>query len=300
MRKLFFIVLLQLLLPQYGDAEIHFRRSQIDIDADTARTLPGFINVGLTKGLKMESDVTDRYLNLTFQTSMSDESAVKSPCIGTRALTFYNPYGKSKLNIACREAFLMSDENSKTDIRPLSDPLGKILSFKDAASADGGKRRLSARNSTAKENEYQWLSAIAPGAVDIIDSDTVVNYNELIPLLVSSAQELSAIVEQQNEQIARLRNLIAQKKANMSIGKIVTCSPNPTNDMVTVTLRLNNANHDYALYIADSNGIISDRRSLTADDTVISLSLSGKRTGTYHLVLTADGKTADTFTLIKK
>lgn len=300
MRKILFIVLLQLLLPQYGDAEIHFRRSQIDIDADTAWTLPGFINVGLTKGLKMESDVTDRYFNLSFQSAMSDESAAKSPCIGTRAIIFYLPSRGYKQNIACREVFLMSDENSKTDIRPLSDPLEKILSFKDAASADGGKRRLSERNSTAKENEYQWLSAVAPGAVDIIDSDTVVNYNELIPLLVSSAQELSAIVDQQNKQIARLRNLIAQRKTNMNIGKIVTCSPNPTNDMVTVTLRLSGADHDYALYLADSGGIISDRRILTADDTAISLSLSGKKAGTYHLVLTADGRTTDTFTLIKK
>ena len=62
----------------------------------------------------------------------------------------------------------MSDEKSKTDIRSLSDPMEKILSYKDVESTADGIRRLSARKATAVENEYRWLMSIAPGAVDIV------------------------------------------------------------------------------------------------------------------------------------
>lgn len=300
MRKVFLYMLLQLLLFQYAGAEIHFWRDQINIDADTSWARSGFINIGQKKGLRMVTDNIDRYFNVSFQRSLNDPAAAKSPCIGTRAISFYFPSRGYKLNMACREAFLMSDEKSKTEIRPLSDPTKKILSYKDAESNGDGIRRLSARKATAMENEYRWLMSIAPGAVDIVDSDTVVNYNELIPLLVSSAQELTAKVEQQNEQISRLQSLLAEKKANMNRGKIISCAPNPTSDVVEVTFRLNDSVKDYAIYLVDFSGIISDRMTISRGDDVISLSLSGKRAGTYHLVLIAEGKTADTYTIIKK
>lgn len=301
MRKVFLYMLLQLLLFQYAGAEIHFWRDQINIDADTSWARPGFINIGQERGLKMESDMADRYFNITFQPlTLLDSPAALSPCIGARAIIFYQPLRKVKQKIAFRESFVLSDENSKTSIQTISDPLEKILSYKDAESTPDGIRRLSARKATAVENEYRWLMSIAPGAVDIVDADTVVNYNELIPLLVSSAQELTAKVEQQNEQISRLQNLLAEKKACMNRGKIISCAPNPTSDIVEVTFRLNDSVKDYAIYLVDFSGIISDRMTISSGDEVISLSLSGKRAGTYHLVLTAEGKTADTYTIIKK
>lgn len=300
MRKVFLYMLLQLLLFQYAGAEIHFWRDQINIDADTSWARPGFINIGQERGLKMESDMTDRYFNISFMPRTHLEPAAKSPCIGARAIIFYQPSRKVKQKIAFRESFVLSDENSKTSIMPISDPLEKILSYKDVESTADGVRRLSARKATAVENEYRWLMSIAPGAVDIVDADTVVNYNELIPLLVSSAQELTAKVEQQNEQISRLQNLLAAKKANMNRGKIISCAPNPTNDIVEVMFNLEDSVKDYAIYLVDFGGIISDRMTISSDDEVISLSLSGKRAGTYHLVLTAEGKTADTYTIIKK
>lgn len=293
-------MLLQLLLFQYAGAEIHFWRDQINIDADTSWARPGFINIGQERGLKMESDMTDRYFNISFMPRTHLEPAAKSPCIGARAIIFYQPSRKVKQKIAFRESFVLSDENSKTSILPISDPLEKILSYKDVESTPDEIRRLSARKATAVENEYRWLMSIAPGAVDIVDADTVVNYNELIPLLVSSAQELTAKVEQQNEQISRLQNLLAAKKANMNRGKIISCAPNPTNDIVEVMFKLEDSVKDYAIYLVDFGGIISDRMTISSDDEVISLSLSGKRAGTYHLVLTAEGKTADTYTIIKK
>ena len=294
------LMLLQLLLFQYAAAEIHFWRDQINIEADSSWARPGFVNIGLQRGLKMESDMTDRYFNVSFMPRTHLEPPAKSPCIGARAIIFYQPLRQVKQKIAFRELFVLSDEKTKTNIQPLSDPLDKILSYKDITSTAVGNKRLSAKNNSAVENEYRWLMSIAPGAVDIVDSDTVVNYNELIPLLVSSAQELTAKVEQQNEQISRLQNLLAEKKAGMNRGKIISCAPNPTSDIVEVTFKLNDSVKDYAIYIVDFSGIISDRMTLSHDDTVISLSLSGKRAGTYHLVLTADGKTADTYTIIKK
>lgn len=301
MKKTFLFMLLQLLLFQYAGAEIHFKRDQINIDAFDYWALPGYVNIGLIQGLKMESDMEDRYFNITFQPlAPANPPAALSPCIGARAIIFYQPSRKVKQKIAFRESFIMSDENSKTSILPISDPLEKILSYKDVESTPDGIRRLSARKATAVENEYRWLMSIAPGAVDIVDADTVVNYNELIPLLVSSAQELTAKVEQQNEQISRLQNLLAAKKANMNRGKIISCAPNPTSDIVEVTFRLNDSVKDYAIYLVDFSGIISNRMTISHDDDVISISLSGKRAGTYHLVLTAEGKTADTYTIIKK
>jgi len=296
------LLALLMLLPALAFAEIVYTPTRLDIDAEAEWALPGFMNIGLKRGLSMTSNNVDQFFRIGFYDSAT-EPAKLSPCIGARAIVFYYPGYNLKQEIACREVFTMSDMRFKKEITPLTSSLSNILSLyntqnriKSRANGVGTSQKPK-----SKELEYAWLQSIAPGSVSVIAGDTVVDYNELIPLLVRSVQELSGTIEELDQQIERIRTAVNEKKlTGNQLGKIIVCSPNPTSDDVAVTLSMPQMSGSYRLISTDFNGSVVSSIDCVPDISTVTVPLSGFKSGIYHITLMYNSSVCDTYRIIKK
>lgn len=275
-------------------AEIVSTPSSLSIDA-LYPSLKADMNIGLSQGLLLTGAQPGQAFKIHFPSS-ADETYPSPSISGNGCISFYWPLYKMKIWIYTRNTYTLSDERAKTDIEPIDGALPMLFATPKASrSADANIR-------SAREKEYEFLKRVAPGAVTIADGDTIVNYMELVPVLFKAAQELTAQVEQQSEMISQVHQTLNSPAAKaVQLGRIIGCTPNPTNGYFTVNYQIDQKSlgHSWSIRIMDSAGSEVYSKSILIDENTLSVDLSPGPKGVYFVSLNVDNASCDTYRLIK-
>lgn len=201
--------------------------------------------------------------------------------------------------VRCTDITTVSDGKYKKDIKSINGALGLILKldgktynwkkdeFKEIGFSDKLQYGLIA----------QEVEKVIPSlAYKTTNGDYSINYIGLIPVLIEA-------IKQQQNQIVELQNQLSTsfKKQNNDLinltnTKIISVSPNPSTDLVIVSLNIEETVQDAKLVIYDLNGniisslVIKERNN----DITRTLQKDNFGTGTYIVSLFVNNKSIDT------
>ena len=271
-------------------ASIIFTPNKLSIDPISSGTIYG-INIGLPNGMIMTGNNLDQQFKLHIP--FSQGGIASSPCIsGNGAISFYYKEYSHKQWIYCREAFIMSDIDYKSDIQPI-DSMLKIVTRTTS------KSRTAKHSQSLGNREFEYLSSIIPNGIEIIDGDTVVNYAELIPILIKATQELKEESERQEKEISELQQRISQNKNKSNkLGKILSYTPNPATSQIIFTYETPNCNNAQII-ITDLNGNVHTTQKLQKNQNQTEITIDQLQKGFYHAILTIDNTPTDVVRIIK-
>ena len=271
-------------------ASIVFTPNKLSIDLISPDINYG-INIGLPNGLIMTGSNIDCFFKLHIP--YSQNGIESSPCIaGNSAISFYYKEYNHKQWIYCREAFIMSDIDYKSDIQPI-DSMLKIVTRTTS------KSRTAKHSQSLGNREFEYLSSIIPNGIEIIDGDTVVNYAELIPVLIKATQELKEESERQEKEISELQQRISQNKNKSDkLGKILSYTPNPATSQIIFTYETPNCNNAQII-ITDLNGNVHTTQKLQKNQNQTEITIDQLQKGFYHAILTIDNTPTDVVRIIK-
>lgn len=275
-------------------AEIVYTPTGLSIDALYEHALPADLKIGLPGGLIMKGSNPEQMFKIYIPTGA--DVTYPSPSIsGYSCISFYNPLYKSKLSITTRQSFTASGDISSATKNNMPQILPTMLS------ASKSVRRNTAGQKASKDMEYDYLKLVAPGAIRVVNGDTIVNYQELVPMLFKAAQELNAQISEQEQMIDQLTILLNSSFDTSKLGSILGCSPNPTSGYVTVsyTLDENAFGHKTDIRVTDTSGYLIYSHVIDQQASALPIDLSAAPKGIYLISLTIDNVVADTFRLIK-
>lgn len=206
--------------------------------------------------------------------------------------------------------FAYSDKRFKKDIKSIENALttiekleGKTYvwnreAFKDKNFDSGGHSGFVAQD----------LEKVLPHLVATDkDGDKSVNYTELIPYLVEAMKEQNAIIKNQQSQIDELKNQISDnfKAQNNELiqlenTKIISVSPNPSNDLISISLNIEKSVQTASLQVHDLNGKLLNNLTISDRENNISRTLQKDNfgTGVYIVSLIINGKSIDSKKII--
>lgn len=213
--------------------------------------------------------------------------------------------------------FTTSDESYKENIAPIKEALEKVL-------------KLQGKTYSWKVNDYpqmnfdklahsgfiaQEVETVLPHLVVTGDDDEKygkgkksVNYIELIPFLVESIKALNERINGLDAQIQCLNeatgcNSIANKSSNvlpLEYTKIISASPNPSNDVVSISIAVEKSMQSASLNVYDINGKLIN--SLTINERSANIVRTFQKdnfgAGVYIVSLIANGKPVDSKKII--
>ena len=249
------------------------------------------VNIGLPNGLIMLGSNLDRFFKLYIPNSYN--GIASSPCIsGNNAISFYYREDNHKQWIYCREAFVMSDANFKSDIQPMGSMLNIITQTPQ-------KSRMMNQSQSLKKREFEYLSSIIPNGINIIDGDTIINYTELIPVLIQATKELREESARQEQEILELKQLISQHKSKINkLNKFISYTPNPATTQIAFTFNIVNSDNT-KIVIADFNGNVQITQMLSVGQTQAEISIDQLQKGFYHAILIVNNIPQDVAKIIK-
>lgn len=257
-----------------------------------------------------------------YGTSVSDNNGVN---VGGRYAGYF--YGPVKVTgtLTANQVVTLSDYRVKENIQSLSNSsLDNIMSMNvveynydadllmpiddsDTASIATRNLQLSAEKSRiASEKHYgliaQELQQLYPDLVkESQEGYLTINYLEIIPLLISSVQELNSKLEKYEN--GTVKKVLAYKPEDTELDAIVTTlyqnTPNPFTESTLIQCEIAESVANANLYIYNMNGeqitefVITDRGSTSV--TIDGGSLSA---GMYLYALVADGQVIDTKRMI--
>ena len=206
--------------------------------------------------------------------------------------------------------FATSDQKFKKDIKPIENALKTIESIygktylwnKEAnkeMNFDGGGHS----GFIAQELEKVLPHLVATGQ----NGDKAVNYMELMPYLVEAIKEQQNLIKDQQVQIDELKKQISNsfKTQNADLiqfenTKIISVSPNPSNDVITISLNIEKSVQTASLQVHDLNGKLLNNLTINDRTTNINKTLQkdnfGK--GVYIISLVVNGKSIDSKKII--
>ncbi len=274
-------------------SQIIYRANQLDIEIDSSKTKPGYLNIGIPNGLFAQGSTDNQCFKIHIP-----ETSLSSPCIGKNTISFYYEAYGMKQTIHFREAFILSDAKYKRNIKTLTSVSDRFFSSEDVMNLKSGNRIIDKEN--VKEKEYLWLKENFPSTVSIVDNDTLIDNAQVVSLLFAVYQDLSDKAEIQAEKINDLKQQVYSlgKTADNS-AEILSCSPNPAISSINVKYLIPEDSKKYNLELFDKNGykiklIKADAYTDNAD-----MDISGMEKGVGYVVLTADGKVVDVVRIIK-
>lgn len=192
-----------------------------------------------------------------------------------------------------------SDKKFKKDIKPIENALETIQkiegktylwnkeSFKDRNFDAGGHSGF-----IAQELEKVLPHLVATGE----NGDKAVNYMELMPYLVEAIKEQQIQINDLKTQIAENFKVQNHDLFELTNTKIINVSPNPSNDMITVSFNVERSVQSAKLQVHDLNGNVISSLNISDRDNNITRTLQkdnfGK--GIYVVSLVINGKSIDT------
>lgn len=215
--------------------------------------------------------------------------------------------GTVKLDVAgvTRTAgfYITSDKKFKKDIKTIDNSLEKIMSLEG--------KTYNWRNDEFKDknfsNELQYgliaqeVQKIIPSLVlETEKGELAMNYVGLIPVLIEAMKEQQVQINELKSQISTNFKSQNQDLLQFSNTKIISVSPNPSSDLITVSLNIEEGVTTASLQVNDINGNLLSNLSLKERDTNIMKTLQkdnfGK--GIYIVSLIVNGKNIDTKKII--
>lgn len=195
-------------------------------------------------------------------------------------------------------SYNVSDKKFKKDIQPIGSALEKVMSlegktynwrkdeFKDKIFSDELQYGLIA----------QEVQKVIPSLVlKAENGDLAMNYIGLIPVLIEAIKEQQTQINDLKSQISDNFKTQNQDLIQLDNTKIISVSPNPSSDMITVSLNIEKTVQNAKLMVFDLNGLVLNSLNISERETNITKTLLkdnfGK--GIYIVSLSVNGKSID-------
>lgn len=229
-------------------------------------------------------------------------------------IVLYNTQTSTFNTLQCSNVFTQSDARSKENICSLSSGLNTILrlrpvsyNWKKAPSVKSDEKADGVAYGPAEESQTQYgflaqeVEEILPDVVKTNDDGyKLINYTAIIPMLVKAVQELQATVEAQALQIEQLTGSRSRSAEQSSLGKITSCTPNPSDGIVTISTELGSDVTTATLAISSLSGNRERTLAVSPSNTQISEDISSLTTGIHIVSLLVNGVPVDSQRLIKE
>lgn len=196
-----------------------------------------------------------------------------------------------------------SDKKFKKNIAPIKNALTTIQAI-DGKTYDWNKESNKDMNFDSGSHSgfiAQELEKVLPHLVVTNEKgEKGVNYIELIPYLVEAIKEQQNEISDLKAQLSESFKTQNQDLIELNNTKIINVSPNPSNDIITISLNIENSVQSAKLQIYDLNGNIISSLLISDRDNNITRTLQknnfGK--GTYIVSLLINGKSIDSKKII--
>lgn len=204
-----------------------------------------------------------------------------------------------------------SDKKFKKDIKPIENALETLEKLKGKTYL-WDNEKFKDKN---LDNNYhsgfiaQELDEVLPHLVATNDNDgsKSVNYLELIPYLVEAIKEQNTLIKNQQTQIDELKVKISENfktinsdLINFQNTKIINISPNPSNNLITISFNIEEPIHSAILQIYNLKGDLLS--SLNINDRGNNLSRTLQKDnygrGIYIAILVVNGNNIDSKKII--
>lgn len=192
-----------------------------------------------------------------------------------------------------------SDKKFKKDIKSIESPLEKIqkLDGKTYFWIKDANKEIEFDNGLHSGFIAQELEKVLPHLVATDEKgNKAVNYMELMPYLVEAIKEQQAQINDLKAQIGENFKAQNQDLMNLENTKIISISPNPSNDMITVSFNVEKSVQSAKLLVHDLNGNVISSLNISDRENNLSRTLQkdnfGK--GIYIVSLVINGKSIDT------
>ena len=199
--------------------------------------------------------------------------------------------------------FATSDKKFKKDIKPITSALETVTAL-------SGKTyhwdKTSSKSINFDSNNHsgfiaQELEKVLPHLVATSDTgEKAVNYMELIPYLVEAIKEQQSQIEELKSQISDNFQKQNQDLIALDNTKIISVSPNPSNDVIAVSMNIEKSVANAKLMVYDLKGAILSSLNINERDNNITKTLQkdnfGK--GVYIVSLVVNGKSIDSKKII--
>ncbi len=291
-------------------AQITYSNGNLNINNAPSNKVITGLNINTWPGFYWTCCAETRFFQL-------DVSPSSPRIAGTgNKIVFYNTATNKYNSIEVANVYNLSDARAKENINPLSTGLSTILqlnpvtyNWKTTTQQEDEISTLSSDSTTIAKGpdgeglQYGFLAQdvekIIPSAVQTNENgQKLINYTAIIPILVEAVKELQTTVEAQAQTIPKLSNASsAYKKAN---SKIISCSPNPSNGMVTVSTQMENGVTNCYLTISSLTGTTKKTVKLSQDSEATQVDVTSLSKGIYIVSLFTNGQIADTKRLIKE
>lgn len=191
---------------------------------------------------------------------------------------------------------ITSDERSKNNIKDLNtkECLDKIASL-------NGKS-YSKRESSQLEFGFlaQEVEKVFPELVTKSDNTSSINYIGLIPVIIESIQEMTRLIDEQNETILYLKELIEQgvepvnnKMISRQDSNYLNINGSSISTGIYISYNLPEQYTNGSLHIFNLSGVKIQDYTLKESSDNITIQPYALKPGTYICLLTADGKKVD-------
>lgn len=229
--------------------------------------------------------------------------------------TFYTNYGGASINqtgaikfhvngnMRTTGVWQTSDKKFKKDIKPIENALKSIEAI-DGKTYSWDREKNKEMNFDAGGHSgfiAQELEKVLPHLVITGgNGDKAVNYMELLPYLVEAIKEQQAQINELKAQASNSFKTQNGELLTLENTKIISVSPNPSNDVILVSMNIEKVVQNAKLLVHDINGLVLSTLNINERDTNITKTLQkdnfGK--GIYIVSLVINGKSIDTKKII--
>ena len=232
-------------------------------------------------------------------------------------VVFYNSLTSKFNSIQVANVYNYSDARAKDNVHTLTTGLNTILGLRPVTyewkKADEAEIEQIALTDTANAKSYgpeegmqygflaQEVEKVLPDAVKTDENgNKLINYTAIIPILVQAVQDLKAIVDVQEQQMAILTNKSVNLQGADAQCKIVQCTPNPVNDNVTITMQLSENVKSVVLVVSNLSGVVEKQIPMPLGTRIVTEDVSMLNSGIYVVSLYVNGTLCDSTRLIKE
>ena len=229
---------------------------------------------------------------------------------GAKHVGFF--YGSSPLtsvnvsingSLATTGIYNTSDKKFKTNIKPIESALEKVMQLE--GKTYNWKKEAFKDNNFSGELQYgliaQDVQKIIPSLVIASENgDLAMNYVGLIPVLIQALKEQQSQIEALKSQISENFQKQNQDLIALENTKIISVSPNPSQDVIAVSMNIDKSALNAKLMVYDLKGTILSSLNIHERDNNITRTLQkdnfGK--GVYIVSLLINGKSIDSKKII--
>jgi hypothetical protein len=190
--------------------------------------------------------------------------------------------------------YTISDRQLKTNIFPLKDALKTLTAIKTYT------YNYIEQEEKEKRTHYgvmaQELQELLPELVDTSHGYLLVNYNELIPLLINAVQDLNSEVQDLKKQLGDKGEAFPYKIGNGETGKmeLQQNAPNPFTSATTIQGYIPQEIGKAQLCIYNMQGVqVKCLPVVNRGNVTITVAASQLAAGVYTYILIGDSKTSD-------